>query len=171
MRAIAVVCLLILASCAERPAPAGTDTIGPGYAVGGGEWSSGGGITAVANVVERDGRAAVCGVWMTDQQSALSSNYNEDVIYTGAVYAGPTHLISNLAFMPRLAWRERLTGQAANCVLTGVPWSNDLGARRVHLRFPRLTFGDRSGIGRTSIGPFSGSTTTFREGPRPDPTR
>ncbi|MEM7743484.1 MAG: hypothetical protein AAF409_07215 [Pseudomonadota bacterium] len=164
-----VACFLGLAACDTRPVTVGGDLIGPQYAVGGGEWSSGGGITAVAHVVDRAGRAAVCGAWMTDRQSALSSQYNEDVMQAAAVFADGTRLVSNLSFMRRLQWRQDLTGQSANCVETGFPYSADLAAQPLALRFPRLSFGDRRGVGTAGIGLFSGDGVSFREGPRPRP--
>ncbi|NIP76308.1 MAG: hypothetical protein GTN90_10125 [Xanthomonadales bacterium] len=88
MRIAMLLALALLAACAPRLEPAGTDTIAPGYAVGGGDWDSGGGITAVARIFERDGRTVVCGAWMTDRQSALSVLYNEDIIAAGSISAG-----------------------------------------------------------------------------------
>ena len=42
----AVLGLALVAVSCTRFATVGTDIIGPGYATGGGEWNSGGGITA-----------------------------------------------------------------------------------------------------------------------------
>lgn len=162
-------CSLGLAACDTRSVTIGGDVVGPQYTVGGGEWSSGGGITAVAHVVDRAGRAAVCGAWMTDQQSALSSQYNEDVMQAAAVFAGRTRLVSNLSFMQRVQWRQDLTGQSANCVETGYPYSADLVAQPLALRFPRLSFGGGRGVGTVGIGLLSGDSVSFRESPRPRP--
>lgn len=160
-----------LAGCMLAPDPAGTDRIAPGYASGGGEWSSGGGITAVARVFEREGRTIVCGAWMMDQQSALSVNYNEDVMAVASVFAGGARVSGNLSFMRRLEWRDNLTGAQANCVVSSVPWQQGMAETPVLLRFPRISFGDRAGSIGGRFGLFSGDTVTFREGPRPNPVK
>jgi len=167
-----------LAGCAAVPQQTGSDMIGPGYAVGGGEWSSGGGITAVARVFGEDGQTIVCGAWMTDKQSALSAYYNEDVMQGAAVFAGDTRVIRNLIFMPRVPYQENLTGTPAGCTVSDVPWSPALAQVPTRLRFPRMTFSGGSGIGiGVGIGiggiggGFSGDTVSFRETPRPNPLR
>jgi hypothetical protein len=67
-RTIVLIFLFFVAGCGLQLEPAGTDTIGPGYTTGGGNWSSGGGITAVAKTFGRGGRTVLCGAWMTDRQ-------------------------------------------------------------------------------------------------------
>jgi hypothetical protein len=67
-RAVALIFLFFATGCGLRLEPAGTDAIAPGYVTGGGEWDSGGGVTAVARVFGRGGRTIVCGAWMTDNQ-------------------------------------------------------------------------------------------------------
>ncbi len=59
----------ILAACAQG-ALVESQWVGPDYAIGGGEWDSGGGITNVARAFERNGITIVYGAWTTDQQSA-----------------------------------------------------------------------------------------------------
>lgn len=163
--------LAVLCGCASSLKPAGSDPVGLAYVSGGGEWSSGGGITAVARVMESNGLAAVCGAWMTDPQSALSANYNEDVMAAGAVFAGPTRMVNNLRFMRRVAYRDNLAGETANCVVSSIPWTAQLASAPVKLRFPRITFGDRSLSASGGFGISSGDTVTFRQTPRPDPIR
>lgn len=168
-----------VAACAVQREDAGGDTIAPGYspayAVGGGEWSSGGGITAVARIFERDGSTIVCGAWMTDRQSAVSVLYNEDIIAAGSIYSGRVPVARNLSFMRRLPWTRDLTGQQASCVQAGIRWTERQAQAPLHIRFPRLSFGGGFfggvGAGSVSVGPGTGDRVTFREGPRPNPIR
>lgn len=171
MRLALLAILPILSACVAAVEPAGSDRIGPSYTSGGGTWSSGGGITAVARVVERDGRTALCGVWMTDRQSALSFNRNEDVMAAASVFVGPERVMSNLHFMRRAEYTDDLTGQAAPCALSSLPWRAGFADAPVALRFPRLTFGDRGSSVAGGFGVFSGDTITFRQTPRPRPIR
>ena len=165
--------LLAVAGCAAALPPVGTDRIGTGYTTGGGAWDSGGGITVVARAVERDGVTAVCGAWMTDRQSALSVNFNEDVLQAGSAFAGEQRLVNGLAFMRRTDFRDDLSGQTANCVATSLPWQASFGAEPLDLRFPRVSFNNSAGLrrstglGRISQGPGAGDTVTFRQTPRP----
>lgn len=174
-RAVVLILLFFVAGCAAGPDPAGTDVIAPGYSTGGGEWNSGGGITAVARIFGRDGRTIVCGAWMADQQSALSVRYNEDVVAAASLFAGDTRIIRNFGFMRRLPYADNLTGQLANCVFPGLPWTEQLSDAPVRMRFPRQSFGGGFGggfgVGFGGVGLGSGGRVTFRETPRPDPVR
>lgn len=179
LRAILFAGAFALAACAAQREDAGGDTIAPGYspayAVGGGEWDSGGGITAVARIFERDGRTVVCGAWMTDRQSAVSVLYNEDVVAAGSIYSGRIPVARNLSFMRRLPWTPNLTGQRASCVQAGIRWTEGQAQAPLRIRFPRLSFGGGFfggvGAGSVRVGPGTGDRVTFREGPRPNPIR
>lgn len=105
----ALVLGLVAGGC-TRHAGVGTDTVGPGYVTGGGEWNSGGGVTAVVRIFERGGVTVVCGAWTTDRQSVLSINQNDDAIEAGSVYAGKTRLAMNLAFMARVPYADNISG-------------------------------------------------------------
>ena len=158
--------------CAVSLPIAGQDTITADYAHGGGSWTSGGGITAVARIVDRSGEAALCGAWMTDRQSVLSAGYNERVMAAGSVFAGGERVASNLTFMRRHPWSDSLIGKPADCVATGRPWSPALSAAPVRIRLPRMTFGAGwGGAGIGGVGPGSGDRTTFRQTPRQNPLR
>lgn len=159
--------LLALAACAPY-APAGFDTVGPGYAVGGGEWNTGGGITAVARVLQRDGAMVVCGAWTTDRQSVLSVPYNRDVMQVGSVYLAGERLVQNLDFMAYVPEADSLAGVRANCVASGEAWRPEFAQAEPRLRFPRFAV-PQDGGDEESGG--SGDTTTFRETPRPEISR
>ena len=141
--------------------PAGFDTVDDSYAVGGGTWSTGGGITAVAGIEQRGGNAAVCGAWATDRQSTLSYPYNADVMATGSVYAGDTRLVQDLGFMQRVDRPADLAGAQARCVDTGIAWRPEFVGMAPRFEFPRFSIRDDDDLG--------GSDTTFRQTPREAP--
>ncbi len=161
-------CLILALAACGRYEAAGFDTVGPGYAVGGGGWNTGGGITAVARVLEREGRAVVCGAWTTDRQSVLSVPLNRDVMQAASVYAGGTRLVQNLEFMTHVPEAESLAGDEARCVTSSKPWRPAFAETEPRLRFPRMAFPE--GGGDDEMG-GSGDTTVFRETARPDLTR
>ena len=150
---------LALVAC-TRFTDVGTDTIGPGYATGGGEWNSGGGITAVARAFERDGATVVCGAWATDWQSGLSANLNYGVMETGSVYIGRTRIVQNLVFMARVPYSDNISGAQANCVASSVPWRAEFAENGPHLRFPRVAYPPD---GEPETGGGGGSPLIFRE--------
>ncbi|MBK0399920.1 hypothetical protein H0I76_12030 [Limibaculum sp. M0105] len=171
-RRVALVLTLALCGCAAPLPPALDEVITRDFAVGGGEWSSGGGITAVGKVVDRQGEVVACGAWTTDRQSALSILRNEDVIRAGALFVGGRRVVGNLGFMLRYEESARLLGRPASCVRTGLRWDPGYGTAETAFRFPRLTFAGGGGIGRIgvpAVGLGSGDTITFRQGPRPSP--
>ena len=156
-----VAVLALMAAACTRYEPAGFDTIGPGYTVGGGEWNTGGGITAVARAFERDGTTMVCGAWTTDRQSVLSYTYNRDVMETGSVSLAGERLVQNLSFMAQVPYSQNISGQQARCVATSVPWRSEFGGSKVQLSFPRFVVPhDDEEDG--------GGDLVFRERPRPD---
>ncbi len=163
----ALVLGLVAGGC-TRPSGVGTDTVGPGYVTGGGEWNSGGGITVVARAFERGGATVVCGAWTTDRQSVLSINQNDDAMETGSVYAGNTRLVMNLAFMARVPYADNISGAQANCVASTVPWRAEFAEKGPRLRFPRLVFPGGGGDEKSGGG---GSPLIFRETARPDIVR
>jgi hypothetical protein len=156
--------ILALAACA-RTQPAGFDAVGPGYAVGGGTWNTGGGITAAARVLEREGRTVVCGAWTTDRQSVLSLPYNSDVMQAASVYLGGERLVQNLGFMAYVPETDSLAGVQARCVASSVSWRPEFAQMAPGLRFPRMAFPQDGGDDEVG---GSGDTTVFRQTPRPD---
>ncbi len=151
-----------------RYASVGTDSVSPGYATGGGEWNSGGGITAVARAFERGGATVVCGAWATDRQSALSANRNHDVMQTASVYIGRTRMVQNLDFMARVPYSDNISGAQANCVASPVPWRAEFAEEGPRLRFPRVAF---AADGGDKVNAGGGSPLIFRETTRPDIVR
>ncbi|MDW3117042.1 MAG: hypothetical protein R8G60_04080 [Roseovarius pacificus] len=85
-KAISVACLSGLAACVSLE-PAGVARLGSDPALGGGTYTSGGGITVAADLRNQGGRTMVCGVWaQSRQQSILTKLVERKVLGTGAVY-------------------------------------------------------------------------------------
>ena len=131
---------LALVGCTTAT-PVGTDPIDPRYSVGGGEWSSGGGITIAARAFERNGVAVICGAWTMDRQSVLTILLNDDVLEAGSVYLDGDRAVQNLSFMRQVRYSDNIAGEQANCVATGRPWKADYAAAPARVRIPRMAFG------------------------------
>jgi hypothetical protein len=158
---------LTVVAC-TRYADIGTDTIGPGYATGGGEWDSGGGITIVVRAFERGDATVVCGAWATDQQSALSANMNFDVMEVGSIYIGRHRIVQNLVFMARVPYSDNISGGQANCVASTVPWRAEFAENGPRLRIPRMAYPQDGGDEDSGGG---GDSLVFRETARPEIVR
>lgn len=147
---------LLLAACAQH-AGVDPDRLGPGYTTGGGEWSSGGGITIAVRALPRGGTTVICGAWTTDQQSALTVRLNENVMEAGSVFLGGRRAVGNLSFMPRLAYAQDLTGAPAACVASRLPWQDGYAATAPEIRLPPMRF---------VVNTDNVETVAFRQGPR-----
>jgi hypothetical protein len=134
--AILLTLCLGLAGCATH-VDAGFDQVGPGYSTWGGNWNTGGGISAVVRVFERNGGTVVCGAWATDPQSVLSTTLNEDVMEAASAFMGRARLVQGLGFMQRVPYADDITGAQARCVLSKVPWQAEFANVVPILRFPR----------------------------------
>lgn len=156
-RFLTLVALGLAVACSGS-AGVGVEAVDARYASGGGEWSSGGGITAVARVFERGGVTVVCGAWTTDRQSALSALLNEDVIAAASVYVGETRVAQNLGFMARTAYSGNIAGAQANCLASPKRWSQAFATTAPRFRFPRMVF---------MLDEESGTSVRFRETERP----
>jgi hypothetical protein len=154
----ALIAAMLLTAACTRFASVGTDTVGPGYVQGGGDWDSGGGITVVARVFERGGATVVCGAWTTDRQSVLTAELNDDIIETGSIHLDGDRVAWNLGFMTELRQAENLSGVQANCVASGKRWRPAFAEAEPRIHLPRLSF---------VLDASSRQRVTFRPGPRP----
>jgi hypothetical protein len=159
----AIVLGLSVSGC-ERYATVDAENVGTEYVTGGGEWNTGGGVTVVARVFERNGATVVCGAWTTDRQSVLTINLNYNVMEIGSVYLGRTRVVQNLGFMARVPYSDNITGAQANCVASSRPWRPEFAETEPRLRFPRVAYladgGDKLAAG-------GGGSVVFRETARP----
>ncbi len=130
---------LALAGCVTVTS-VGTDQIDSRYSIGGGQWSSGGGITIAARAFEQNGITVICGAWTMDRQSVMMIEYNYDVLEAASVYLDGDRAVQNLSFMRQVQYSDNIAGEQANCVATGHPWKADYAAARARVRIPRMSF-------------------------------
>ncbi len=130
---------LALVGCTTAT-PVGTDPIDPRYSIGGGQWSSGGGITIAARAFEWNGVTVICGAWTKDRQSVLTIQLNDNVMAAGSVFLDGDRAVQNLSFMRRVPYSENIAGEQANCVATGLPWKADYATAPARIRTPRMAF-------------------------------
>jgi hypothetical protein len=126
-------------SASERYATVDAENVGPGYVTGGGEWNTG-------------------------RQSVLSINLNYNVMETGSVYLGRTHIMQNLGFMAPVPYSDNITGAQANCVASSTPWRPEFAEAELRLRFPRVAY---AADGGEKLGSGGGGSVVFRETARP----
>ncbi len=130
---------LALAGCATFIS-VGTDPIDSRYSIGGGQWSSGRGITVVARAFERNGVTVICGAWAMDSQGGLTRDYNDDVLEAGSVFLDGDRAVQNLSFMRLVPYSDNIAGEQANCVAPGLPWKADYATAPARVRLPRMAF-------------------------------
>lgn len=143
--------LAALAGCV----PLEPDTVarlGATPALGGGTYTSGGGITVAADLRNQQGRTMVCGVWaQSRQQSILTKHVERKVLGTAAVALGNETLARGLVFMPEVSPRADYAGAEAGCVITERPWRAGDEARTPEIRIPMQVVADQSDENGTMI--------------------
>src|SRR6056297_154033 len=142
-----------LAACTTVQ-PAGMTTLGPNPVLGGGTYSSGGGLTLAVESREQAGRTLVCGVWaQSRQQAVMTRGVARKVLGTGSVYVGGEAAVRGLTYMREVAPAADYSGLEAPCVLSERPWQPGDETRRPVIRIPRqIVFEDRD----TDGGPGAG---------------
>lgn len=129
---------LTLGACAAATTATLTAPLGPEPSLGGGSYSTGGGVTVAADVREHDGRAMVCGVWAQSRQQSILTNLVEmELLGTGSVYLGDEAVVRGLNFMHEVKPTGEYAGAPAGCVVTERPWTADDGAQPVAVYIPR----------------------------------
>ncbi|EDM69430.1 hypothetical protein RAZWK3B_12604 [Roseobacter sp. AzwK-3b] len=118
--------------------------------VDGGTYSSGGGITVAADVIETEGLVTVCGVWaQSEQQSVLTKGVEHKLLGSGSVYLGDTAVVRGLAFMNEVEPLNSYAGVLARCVKTDVAWTADSNDAAIKIRIPAQNVyvdGDEDGV-------------------------
>ena len=136
--AVAMLSACVAPTLGRYSAPLGSDP-----ALGGGTYTSGGGVTVAADVREKDGKTLVCGVWAQSRwQSALTSGVGlarDKVIGSGTVYLGDEAVARGLTFMHEVPPMADYAAQTAGCELTDRPWQTGDAARPVAVRIPGRT--------------------------------
>ncbi len=129
--------LLGLVACTTNT-PAGTATLGPDPVVGGGTYSSPGGLSVALDVQNIGGKTGVCGVWaQSDSQSVMTRGKARQVIGSGAVVLNGQTLVHGLTFLREVAPAKSYSGQTGNCVVSERVWSAQDAAHRAQIIIPR----------------------------------
>lgn len=150
-KAVSAVCLIALAGCVPLE-PEAVARLGPSPALGGGTYTSGGGITVAADLRNQEGRTMLCGVWaQSRQQSVLTKHVERRVLGTAAVSLGNETLARGLVFMPEVSPRADYAGAEAGCVITDRPWRTGDEDRTPEIRIPRQVVADQSDESGTLI--------------------
>ncbi|HKL46644.1 MAG TPA: hypothetical protein VJ906_10440 [Roseovarius sp.] len=137
VKAISVVCLGVMAGCVS-PGPEVVARLGEAPALGGGSYSTGGGITVAADMQNYQGRTMVCGVWAKSrQQSILTKLVEPQLLGTGSVSIGNETVLRGLGFMREVAPAADYGGLAADCIVTGRAWRAGDAERAPVVRLPR----------------------------------
>lgn len=165
MRTAIVLALGLAVTGCVQVRDAGVARLSTSPILAGGTYDSGGGITVAADVLERDGRVTVCGVWaQSEQQSVLSKGVEPRVLGTGSVHLGDSAVVRGLGFMTEVAPAPSYGGAMASCVQTERAWTEADAAKPVTIRIPRqLVYRDADQDGVIEVyfeptGPGAGAT-------------
>lgn len=156
-------CLL---AAPATPAGAGeAPRLGPAPVLGGGQYSTGGGITVAVELRDIGGRTGLCGVWaQSEQLTVYVRNAGRRVLSKGSIALDGRILTNNLDFLKRVAPAPGYAGAPAGCVRLARPWRPGDAERRLEVWIPRQqVYFDKNG--RDGGGP----RITFRDKGRPNP--
>ncbi|WP_135506275.1 hypothetical protein [Roseovarius aestuariivivens] len=137
---------LIAALAAPAPATEITATLGPAPVLGGGSYSTGGGLTvAVEPRRTADGHLAICGVWAESRRlPGHARGRAPEVLQTGSIAVDGVTVLSNLRFLQKTAPAKSYSGAQAGCRVTARQFT---GAERLEVRIPRqVVMRDRGGL-------------------------
>ena len=117
--------------------------------LGGGDFSTGGGITvAVEPRRAIDGQLALCGVWaQSERLTAYVRPHVRDLLAPGSLAVDGQVVLHDLRVFNEVAPSESYVGAPATCLGTGLPYRD---AARVEIRIPRRAVvreRDSDGIG------------------------
>ncbi|MFK7938099.1 MAG: hypothetical protein AB8B82_01875 [Roseovarius sp.] len=123
--------------------------LGPSPVLDGGVYSTGGGITVAAELMNIGGMMGLCGVWAeSKRQAVLSKGKARNVLHTGSAYVNGTILHRDLGFMTKVDPTGSYGGQQAACVQTQTPYQ---AGQTLKLRIPKQVvhreIDDADGVG------------------------
>jgi len=125
-------------------------TLGPDPVLGGGAYSSGGGLTVAVEPRNSGGRLAICGIWaQSDRLTAVLRQSARDVLATGNISVDGQTVLRDLRFLQQAQPAKSYAGAAAGCALTDMPWQ---AGAQIDIRIPRqLVYFNRSRDGGKEI--------------------
>jgi len=162
LRPLGLLALAFLASAAAAGSPfrLGSDPV-----LGGGEYSTGGGITVAVELRDWNGRTGLCGVWAESEQLTVFLRHKgKEVLAKGSIALGREVLTHNLNFLRQVAPRSDYAAVPAGCVVLDRAWQPADAAKPLSVRLPRREF-RFGGVGRGNGGP----RFTFRDKGRVNP--
>ncbi len=129
--------LLALAACSPNM-PAGRATLGPYPALGGGFYTSPGGLTVAVDARNIGGRTGICGVWAeSENQSVMTKNAARQVLASGAVTLEGEAVARGLGFLRKVVPARSYSGLEANCITTDRAWRPGDETRPLRVHLPR----------------------------------
>ncbi|WP_317057298.1 hypothetical protein [Roseovarius rhodophyticola] len=131
--------------CQIALAAPSTVSLGGAPTLGGGEYSTGGGITiAVEPRRTVDDQLALCGVWaQSDRLIAYVRRSGPSVLDRGSLAVNGRVVYRDLSFLNQVAPSKSYAKSEATCVGTSLPWQ---GNASVEIRIPRhVVVQDRDG--------------------------
>ena len=154
--ALAALCLSLTAGVAPAAEPV---RLGPDPVLGGGEYSTGGGITVAVELRNWAGQTGLCGVWAESERlTAYVRRKGNRVLAKGSIALNGRMLTHDLGFLNQVAPADSYAGAEAGCVRLDRPWRAADRSARLDVRLPRqeLVFGRngrKSGGLRIRFGP------------------
>ncbi len=119
-------------------ATAQTVPLGPNPTLGGGSYSTGGGLTVAMEARDIDGRLGLCGVWAQSKQlTVYTRRAASRVLSKGSVVLGGEVITHNFDFLNRVNPAETYAGAPAGCVVLNRAWQAIDAAKPLDIRIPR----------------------------------
>lgn len=140
----AVIGLSGLVACSPN-VPAGQATLGQNLTLGGGTFTSPGGISVAVEARDIGGRTGICGVWAESiNQSVMTRNTAPRVLAGGGVAMEGKGVAQGLGFLRKVEPAESYAGMRANCITTERPWRAGDEARPLKVVLPRMVVSNES---------------------------
>lgn len=118
--------------------PAGSVILGENLTLGGGTYTSPGGLTLAVEMREIQGKTGVCGVWAeSEKQSVMTRLVAPQVLASAGVAMGGEAVAHGLGFLAKVAPARSYAGQRGNCAVTDRPWSAADAGKPVQIVIPR----------------------------------
>ena len=134
---LTLIAALGLAACSPN-VPAGRAALGPDPALGGGTFTSPGGITVAVDARNIGGRTGICGVWAESaNQSVMTRNSGPRILDGGGVTLGGAAVAQGLGFLRKVDPATSYAGLEANCITTDRAWRQGDDARDLRVILPR----------------------------------
>lgn len=138
MRPFRLIVPLALALACTAAAAGTTVKLGPSPVLGGGEYSTGGGVTVAVELRNWSGKTGLCGVWAESERlTAYVRHKGDRVLQKGSIALGNEVLTYNLNFLRQVAPSQSYAGAPAGCVRLSRDWRAGDADRQLKVRIPR----------------------------------